>query len=65
MSSVTILGKSALKVDGSARKVAHDGKAIDARPYLTEEKNCIPRLDSGELFVLLNSIYCMSSLQNA
>ena len=68
MSPVTILGKSALKVDGSARKVAHDWKAIGARLYLEEEKILLFPQDSRELFVLfilLNSIYCMSSLQNA
>ena len=64
MSSVTILRKSASKVDGSTREVAHGWKGINARLYLEEERNRIPPADSTEQFVILNSVYCMSSLEN-
>ena len=64
MSSVTILRKSASKVDGSTREVAHGWKGINARLYLEGERNRILPADSTEQFVFLNSFYCMSSLEN-
>ena len=58
MSSVTILRKSASKVDGSTREVAHGWKGINARLYLEGESNRLLPADSTEQIVFLNSFYC-------
>ena len=64
MSPVTIFEKSGSKVGCNGREVAHDWKGISTRLYLVEETNLLFPIDSRESFVLLNSIYCMSPLEN-
>ena len=51
-------------MDGRPGELDYPRKGMEAVDYLEEERDRILPADSTEQFVFLNSVYCMSSLEN-